>query len=357
MSNEPDVQSGSAAGPHNDAEYNAVYAAVTATERGRWFLAEYANRNRSADTDLVLAAIARLEAAINSGTVTAAQAVDVSRNLTSAAAAIAPVRAITSERDEDHAASAEPPLRQPQTDTDYAAEAAAIAASLTAPAAAETEAVKAETTEAEATIADAPADAGGEAVTPYDPAPQPQTLEPQTAAVPAELAVSIPLRQDNAPRWHIDSPDFVFAGGDLGGGDLGGGDLGGGDLGGGDLGDANPVQSEPDSERQESDADLLPALSGTFGETSPRGAAAMLEATMSEASKPETAIAEPVIPPPDMAPSAMTRSDIAPPFADIARPQLRIAAEALSPQQRPPRYGALSVADALSEEEVIALFG
>ena len=37
---------------------------MTATERGRWFLTEYANRNRGADTDQVVAAIARIEAAI-----------------------------------------------------------------------------------------------------------------------------------------------------------------------------------------------------------------------------------------------------------------------------------------------------
>jgi hypothetical protein len=49
----------------NEAEYDAVYAAVTATERGRWFLAEYASRNRHADTQLLVAAIARVEAAID----------------------------------------------------------------------------------------------------------------------------------------------------------------------------------------------------------------------------------------------------------------------------------------------------
>ncbi len=60
MSNQPLVQSGQAAGPQSEAEYNAVYTAVTATERGRWFLAEFANRNRCADTDRVMAAVARI---------------------------------------------------------------------------------------------------------------------------------------------------------------------------------------------------------------------------------------------------------------------------------------------------------
>jgi hypothetical protein len=49
---------------HEAAEYDAVYTAVTATERGRWFLSEYANRNRAADTDLVVASLERIEAAI-----------------------------------------------------------------------------------------------------------------------------------------------------------------------------------------------------------------------------------------------------------------------------------------------------
>jgi len=47
-----------------DADYDAVYAAVTATERGRWFLAEYANRNHRTETGAVVGAIARIEAAI-----------------------------------------------------------------------------------------------------------------------------------------------------------------------------------------------------------------------------------------------------------------------------------------------------
>ncbi|HYA05198.1 MAG TPA: hypothetical protein VEF90_04850, partial [Xanthobacteraceae bacterium] len=58
------MQSSIVADLSQDAEYDAVYAAVTATERGRWFLTEYANRNRHADTDMVVGAIARMEAAI-----------------------------------------------------------------------------------------------------------------------------------------------------------------------------------------------------------------------------------------------------------------------------------------------------
>jgi hypothetical protein len=36
---------------------------------------------------------------------------------------------------------------------------------------------------------------------------------------------------------------------------------------------------------------------------------------------------------------------------------LRIAREAMPVNQRPPRFGSLTVTDALSEDEVIALFG
>ena len=61
MSDDTFTQSGNAGAPPGDAEYNAVFAAVTATERGRWFLAEFANRTRKADTDVILAAIARVE--------------------------------------------------------------------------------------------------------------------------------------------------------------------------------------------------------------------------------------------------------------------------------------------------------
>ncbi len=41
--------------------YDAIYAAVVATAQGRWFLAQYASRNRNADTAQLLAAIDRLQ--------------------------------------------------------------------------------------------------------------------------------------------------------------------------------------------------------------------------------------------------------------------------------------------------------
>jgi hypothetical protein len=52
------------AGLPDEADYDAVHAALVATERGRRFLAEFADRNRNADTTMVVGAIARVEAAI-----------------------------------------------------------------------------------------------------------------------------------------------------------------------------------------------------------------------------------------------------------------------------------------------------
>jgi len=47
-----------------DADYDALCEALMASARGRWFLEEYAKRNRNADTGLVLDAIARVEAVV-----------------------------------------------------------------------------------------------------------------------------------------------------------------------------------------------------------------------------------------------------------------------------------------------------
>jgi hypothetical protein len=45
--------------PQHD-EFQAIEATFTQTARGRWFLAEFARRNRTADTEIVLAAVERL---------------------------------------------------------------------------------------------------------------------------------------------------------------------------------------------------------------------------------------------------------------------------------------------------------
>jgi hypothetical protein len=49
-----------------DADYDAIQEAFMETSRGRWFLTEYAKRNRNADTRMVLDAVERLEAGLAS---------------------------------------------------------------------------------------------------------------------------------------------------------------------------------------------------------------------------------------------------------------------------------------------------
>ena len=44
----------------SDSDFAAIEAAVMETSRGRWFLREFARRNRHANTDDVLEAVARL---------------------------------------------------------------------------------------------------------------------------------------------------------------------------------------------------------------------------------------------------------------------------------------------------------
>ncbi len=49
----------------SEQDYEAIAAAVMETERGRWFLDEYARRNRQSDTQTVLTALERLEEKID----------------------------------------------------------------------------------------------------------------------------------------------------------------------------------------------------------------------------------------------------------------------------------------------------
>jgi hypothetical protein len=64
MADEQFALSPSVPPPPTEADYEAIFAAVTDTMRGRWFLSEYATRNRHADTDAILAALERVEAAV-----------------------------------------------------------------------------------------------------------------------------------------------------------------------------------------------------------------------------------------------------------------------------------------------------
>ena len=55
------MEKSQALSPLRESDYEAIEAAVMETEKGRWFLAEYTRRHRSADTGLVIEAIGRLE--------------------------------------------------------------------------------------------------------------------------------------------------------------------------------------------------------------------------------------------------------------------------------------------------------
>ncbi len=60
----PTMTDGRGITPISDADYEQIEAAVMETERGRWFLREFARRNRNADTEMLLAAIDRLARAV-----------------------------------------------------------------------------------------------------------------------------------------------------------------------------------------------------------------------------------------------------------------------------------------------------
>lgn len=67
----------------SEEDYAAIHEAFMETSRGRWFLGEYAKRNRNADTRLVLDAVARIEQGLAAQKQAAADA-----NLSAALAAI-----------------------------------------------------------------------------------------------------------------------------------------------------------------------------------------------------------------------------------------------------------------------------
>ncbi|HZC56637.1 MAG TPA: hypothetical protein VE396_11430 [Xanthobacteraceae bacterium] len=338
MSNQTRVQSGLAAGPPSDAEYNAVYAAVSSTERGRWFLAEYASRNRCADTDLVIAAIARIEAAIREGAAPQSST-ELSRELTAAAATIESTRVKTGEHDEVSAnVSTQVPSppdgilnAEAQKDKDYSDAVAMIAASLTA--------LAGNTALKEPEHDDVPGVFGGAAAEADD-----------AKATPPPR----PAPQDNAQRWHIEAPDFVF-----------------------DNGREDKISSF------ELPVDAMPAQPGLSGRhfrsepaddacdsfaAPPHIAAEPAPAAASSVPTPAditTLMGEPVVEPkpelnlepiPEPAPDFAAPLDVGPP-PEISRPQLRIANSAMPAHPRATRSNSLSVTDALSDEEVIALFG
>ncbi len=232
MANDALAQSGIDIGLPGEADYDAAYAAVTATERGRWFLTELANRNRHAGNDALMAAIARVEAAVRSEApakqsaslpdigAAAERLADIAFGLrergaegTLCDALDAALREIFAacgrdaktqengnsatlvERTEvtapvaDDAIDAESSSSEPfdmvlQDGEKFAAAAAALAASLTA-------------LSEEVPPASEPQDTPSTAVVP------PHDYQAVSAPQPAATA-------DQRPRWHIEGPDFVF---------------------------------------------------------------------------------------------------------------------------------------------------
>lgn len=79
----PSSFSAEAAAP-GEADYAAIHDVFMETARGRWFLAEFAKRNRNADTRMVLDAVARIEQSL-------ATTKDAPADLSEAFAAIRPI--------------------------------------------------------------------------------------------------------------------------------------------------------------------------------------------------------------------------------------------------------------------------
>jgi hypothetical protein len=97
-----------------DADYDAIHQAFMETSRGRWFLTEYAKRNRNADTRMVLEAVERLEAGLASqkAQAEAAAADAAAAQVAAIDAAIARVtaaRAAAAQAAAEQAAAAQPP--------------------------------------------------------------------------------------------------------------------------------------------------------------------------------------------------------------------------------------------------------
>jgi hypothetical protein len=305
MSNDHLVQSIVAAGPRNEADYEAVYAAVNATERGRWFLAEFARRNRSVDTELVLAAVTRIEAYIRGEAPSVATArgdkddEKTANTLRGRLAALAPGASFL--------APNQPPSDTARMPSEPDAHDALIGS-------------RAAFTEPAQQPPDVPEPAAQLPVPPqFEPAEHAQA-DPASAASAQDHAV-----RDKSPRWHIEAPDFVFSGG----------------------GRRSDVEMESASsvahQTQLSGAQLLAEstddAAGSFRRA--QGIVVALEfASESTAAAPTSA-------------SATGRESL----PESSRPQLRVANVGASTHHSPIRSGPLSVADALSEDEVIALFG
>jgi hypothetical protein len=196
MSSDPLAQADIWTGAPSDTEYDAVYAAVTATERGRWFLTEYANRNRHADTQLLVDALAKIEAAVHHDAPAPAALETTPPAADVASAAVEPASAAAKQDEITVADATEDDLsRAFKTELaengEFAEAVAALASSLTL-------------------LSDKD-----------EPAPEPKS-QPASIVIPppdyTETAAPSPVKAqtDAAPRWYIEPPDFVFQSADKG---------------------------------------------------------------------------------------------------------------------------------------------
>jgi hypothetical protein len=183
---QPDIWTGAP----NDTEYDAVYAAVTATERGRWFLTEFANRNRHADTQLLIDALARIESAVHhdmpalGGNGAAPAAADAA--IEPAPAAVIPDKDVVAEITDDDGSRADLFTMELAENRKFAEAVAALASSLT---------LRTER---------------GEPVSEPHNQPASHTVIPPPDYTEASAPPPVQAQADHAPRWHIEPPDFVF---------------------------------------------------------------------------------------------------------------------------------------------------
>lgn len=229
MSKDPLALSALTTGPLREAEYDAVYAAVTATDRGRWFLNEFASRNRTADTQTIVAAIARIEAAMRGEAAAPAAnnlATEQSTSTTDLAAIAAiverlqavlgdtgkPAVALLLRELADRVARsieaarggrAPPPASGPLESAALIRSESPHPPAVEVPAPAEDRVTAAAAPLSIAAIFDDGPLKNGAAAT---PSAQPGDGTPPRAATPMNEAQGA----DASPRWHIEAPDFVF---------------------------------------------------------------------------------------------------------------------------------------------------
>jgi hypothetical protein len=128
MAQEPVAISKMSPAPATERDYDSICAALMQTERGRWFLQEYARRNRSADTQVLLAAIERIEAVVCAERNRQVQPgirsdlLEMAKAITRTRAEVAEIRADTAARfPPDGPDSEAVPARQPQPGDVFAA--------------------------------------------------------------------------------------------------------------------------------------------------------------------------------------------------------------------------------------------